>query len=257
MILSRLHSIFPRKIRDRFYSLFPYKIRKKIFFIKDLVLYGKLEVRKFLVLEDKKCAFLVIPKNACTSIKITIGKTYGIKLDYALEIDRHLKNNLYSILENPERYFKFAFVRNPYTRLVSCYNYWISKSYLYDEYILHIPKNITFTEFVKKIVRIPDFLADKHFVSQYSILYQHQKLLVDYVGKIENIEQDWLMVAERFGFEHSIIRENISTPRESKRDYRLYYTQELADMVYQRYQNDFELLGYQSAHQELLEFLKN
>lgn len=257
MILSKLQSIFPRKTRDRFYSLFPDKIRKRLFLLKDLILYGKLEVRNFLVLEDKKCAFLVIPKNACTSIKITIGKTYGIKPDYALEIDRHFKNNLYSILKNPDRYFKFAFVRNPYARLVSCYNYWISKSYLYDEYIFHIPKNITFAEFVKKIVKIPEFLADKHFVSQYSILYQNGELLVDYIGKIESLEQDWLIVAEKFGFEHSIVRENISTPKKSKRDYRLYYTQELADMVYQRYQNDFELLGYQTAHQELLKFLRN
>jgi hypothetical protein len=233
-------------------------MRKKIFFLKDLLLHGEIEPREFLVLDDKKCAFLVLSKNACTSIKITIGKTYGIKTDDALAIHGLFhQNSQHSTIKNAERYFKFAFVRNPYARLVSCYiDRAVSKGY-FEGYIFRMQRNITFAEFVKKIVKIPDFLADRHFKSQYSVLYRRGKLLVDYVGKVENIEQDWLIVAEKCGFEPSVVRENLSTPKEGKRDYRLFYTQELADMVYQRYRNDFELLGYQTAHQELLDFLKN
>jgi hypothetical protein len=260
MIISKLHSIFPGKTRDRFYSLFPHKIRKKVLYLKDLLLHWEIEHREFFVLDDKKCAFLVVPKSANTSIKITIGKTYGIKTDedQAIHGSSFVRNNLYLTLENAERYFKFSFVRNPYARLVSCYtDKIIRKPHYFEGYIFRIARNITFAEFVKKTVKIPDFLADKHFKSQYSVLYRRGKLLVDYVGKVENIEQDWLKVAEKCGFEPSVVRENVSTPKGNKRDYRLFYTQELAELVYQRYRNDFELLGYQTAHQELLDFLKN
>jgi chondroitin 4-sulfotransferase 11 len=242
---------------SRLYSLFPKQMRKKIFYLKDLLLHGEIEPREFLVLDNKNCAFLVLSKNACTSIKITIGKTYGIKTDDALAIHGLFhQSSQHSTLKNAERYFKFAFVRNPYSRLVSCYiDKAVSKAAYFDGYIFRLPRNMTFAEFVTKIVKIPDCLADRHFKSQYSVLYRRGKLLVDYIGKVENIEQDWMRVAEKFGFEPRVVRENTSTPKDKKRDYRLFYTQELADMVYQRYQNDFELLGYQTAHQELLDFL--
>ena len=80
---------------------------------------------EYLVLEDLNLVYVVISKVACTSIKATIGKT--INIDYKLDsgLDIHKKNAWHREFGNLKYpysdYFKFSFVRNPYTRLVSCY----------------------------------------------------------------------------------------------------------------------------------------
>jgi len=251
-------------MKKLYQSLLSEKTRAKISilrrYVKHLLLYGEPYPREFLIFDDKKLVFLVLAKNACTSIKITLGKTYGIRTDHIHDW-ANWKIRLARLKKHEKQYFKFAFVRNPYARIVSCYR---NKVLLKEEQLSSIDgypfycikANISFEKFVKKIVRIPDFLADIHFKSQYSVLYQRGQLLTDYLGKVENIEQDWKKLAQWYGLEANLVHSNNSTEKESVyRDYKLYYTQELAELVYQRYRQDFELLGYQTARQELLDFI--
>ena len=85
-------------------------------------------------------------------------------------------------------YFTFSFVRNPYTRAISLYNY------------LGYANIISFSVFVKKV--LSEKVKQDHFFfkPQYDYIYGCEgKPLVDFVGKLENITEDIEYVFEKAG----------------------------------------------------------
>ncbi len=230
-------------------------------------LYGDADPHKFFVFEDLKLAYLELPKVACTSIKTTIGRSYGISPANAMDIHEHPSWHQHlGLLNGVHRsYYTFAFVRNPFERLVSCYrdkviysgsNEIYSTPYFQQYYYFPIPANIPFSEFVERVARIPDCLADRHFKSQSAFLYHQGKLLVDYVGKFEALARDWKTIAVKYGFDTELDHQHTTkAKRGAHHDYRTYYTKELAQLVYQRYKADVELFGYQAKYRELMDYL--
>ena len=104
------------------------------------------------------------------------------------------------------RYFKFAFVRNPWDRLVSCY---MSKLVIagpgfnmrpYGDVTLR--RDMTFKEFAEAVCRIRDEESDPHFRSQHIVICDDgpgKGILADFVGRFENLEEDFGIVAKRLG----------------------------------------------------------
>jgi hypothetical protein len=94
--------------------------------------------------------------------------------------------------EQFSKYFKFTFVRNPYSRLVS--------TYIYFDYI----NKYSFNEFLKEIVskRIDDtnYLLDRHCLRQTQFSHDtNGNLLVDFVGRFESIQKDFDYVCSQIG----------------------------------------------------------
>lgn len=146
-------------------------------------------------------------------------------------------------------YFRFAFVRNPWARLFSCYQDKIAWPATSDQpFILGaygFRPGMGFDEFVRRVAEIDDAEADEHFVSQFHTLSHRGGLAVDYVGRFENLPGDWdrLRVAfdlpgllwapvgsrrKRFDFDH----------------HKRHYTVELAELVGRRYADDVRHFGY-------------
>lgn len=236
-------------------------LKQQWLYVAALARHHQLDAVEYLVFEDRKLAFLVVSKVACTSIKRAIGSVYGIDGPDIHAAPGWVRR--WGRLKGAEAdYFTFAFVRDPFERLVSCYRdkiLWEPSSRIYptpyfDVYPFSMPTNMPFPEFVRRVSRIPDRLADRHFKSQYAHLYHHGQPQVQFIGRMEHLAADWRTLAERFGLPLSLGRSHSTgTPGD---DYRSYYTPELVETVYARYRHDFEVLGYPNSRAELLQFLR-
>lgn len=226
--------------------------------------------RRFFIYEPLRVVYLSIPKAACTSIKAALAKACGIAVARELEVHQIHSRPEMRLQEGrldkaAEGYYKFSFVRNPFERVVSCYRDKVvasahpqnPKANYFSSYAIPMPSHLSFAEFVKRISAIPDRLADTHFQSQYALLYDAGELQVDYLGRVENLQQDWRPVAEKFQLSLSLNHSNVSKHNAgSHSDYRCYYTEALAQLVYERYRRDVEEFGYEEEYHMLLEFIR-
>nr|VFJ63312.1 MAG: Sulfotransferase family protein [Candidatus Kentron sp. FM]VFJ67741.1 MAG: Sulfotransferase family protein [Candidatus Kentron sp. FM]VFK17111.1 MAG: Sulfotransferase family protein [Candidatus Kentron sp. FM] len=222
--------------------------------------------REFLIFDDRGAAYLVVSKVACTSIKHAIAGSYGISSETVMDIhdERLWHRELGASRGIPKNYFRFAFVRDPFDRLVSCYRDKIifvgdgndntEVPYFENFSVNRIEAGIGFGEFVEIVAKIDDAHADRHFKSQYAVLYEKGNPLVDFIGKFETLAEDWDYIARRLDFNPILASLNDSKGKKGqniKRDYREYYTPEIADMVYARYQNDVHAFGYEKEYRVL------
>lgn len=132
-----------------------------------------------------------------------------------------------------ESSFKFGFVRNPFDRFVSYCAFATRPQGLFDQDPKGVMRHFLFIEPpVRHIV----------FQSQHSFLTGTDgRLLADYVGRVEEMQQSYDVVCERIGIPPSPL-ERVNQSR--RRDYREYYDQALVDAVAKLYARDLELFGY-------------
>ena len=147
--------------------------------------------------------------------------------------------------------FKFCFVRNPYARLLSCYLDKIAKRKAQNYPVMiqlgHGPfseKVLSFAEFVNAVIEQPVGYMDPHWRIQYHATFQGG-IDYDFIGKFENFEADLRFAISRTGVDLGRYY-SVENDHATGADDRLkqYYTQELLDKVYRKYQIDFEYFGY-------------
>ena len=105
-----------------------------------------------------------------------------------------------------DRYYKFSFVRNPWSRLVS--------EYRYRNFLSHK----SFKDFVMNKLPNPGW-DDKyrHVMSQTEMLYDNNgQLLVDFVGKFETLQQSFDRVCKQLGFAESRLPHINSSDKKSR-----------------------------------------
>jgi hypothetical protein len=239
-------------------------------FVDALRTHGQVQLRDFYVVDERRLVFMSVPKVACTAIKLALIKARGIKIpaDKSLHQYVHIHPSWHReagrLGEAQTGYHRFAFVRNPFDRLVSCYRSKIvfeptpsQPHHLYAGYYFDLPTNVPFDDFARRVAKIPDALADAHFKSQHALLYDGGELVVDDVGRFERIEADWQPLAARHGLEPTLEASNESTRKDGVHDdYRHYYTEELATLVYERYRKDVHTFGYEAEYADLLDFVR-
>jgi hypothetical protein len=217
---------------------------------------GKYRMGKTVLLREQNAIYFPIPKVACTSVLNMCADVLDIRSkDLSVhEIYFPGIQDLDKISYKYNDYFKFAFVRNPWDRLVSCFrnkirddsslsNKWfengVSRGLLC--YGTFRPM-MSFEEFVEAVLEIPDLEAEKHFRSQYTFLVDSNgEIIPNFFGKFENLNWDLMHVCERIGIHNPDLPHLQKSVRKNYRDY---YSNELREKVRNRYSRDIELFGY-------------
>ena len=100
-----------------------------------------------------------------------------------------------------------------------------------------------FAEFVRGVHSVPDGLANPHFRSQYvSFCGPDGRVLADFVGRFENLAEDFARVAKEIGAPGLTLPHILRS--EDRGAYRGYYDGALRDLVRERYAEDLALFGY-------------
>lgn len=178
---------------------------------------------------DKNILFIHIPKCCGNFIKKSIGGFKG---------DSHAKcsdfpDTLY------EKMFSFSFARNPWSRVLSAYNY-LLKGGSGSDYDLRSKADFlnqykSFEEFVINGLCLAS-LSQVHFLPQSYFLDKG----LNYIGKCENLKYESKMLPEVFekSFKLNSIKEISSD------SYRKFYTDKMAEIVFEIYKEDVLKLIY-------------
>jgi hypothetical protein len=165
--------------------------------------------------------------------------------------DVHLRKNLNDL---NDRVTVFSAVRNPFARIVSVYREFIerrSTGFVFDDYLFGIiPKDLSFNDFTSRVQLIPDSLKDQHIKPQYLFFeyYQRRNIPVK-VFKLEQPAELSHFLSE-FGLHLEIINKS-RTPY----DYRLYYDKGSLAAVFNMYENDIRVFGYEQVYDDLRRFV--
>jgi len=203
-----------------------------------------------LINEEKKFIFFHLFKCAGSSMRKVLTTNEELCYEYfgGHCLPRDGKELMYKDKKKTmfNNYFKFTFVRNPFDWLLSTYNYILA----YPNHINHeAVKSLDLAGFIQhyvdvmmlnegrgvgmnKCVTMYDFITDKD-----------GKLLVDFVGKFENVNKDMEYVLGQVGIPYvELPFVNVNPSRVS--DYRVCYNEEAKDLVEKYFEKDLDYFNY-------------
>ena len=148
-------------------------------------------------------------------------------------------------------WFRFTFVRNPYSRALSCYlEKVVGLSWLSEKRLpllgLEQGEEVSFRRFLEILDSDPSIReADIHWTPQATLLGLG-RVSYDYIGRFESFSQDLTRVMHRLGIEVGADLVGRRTTHEVGANSRIleYYDDACVDLVRSVYREDFERLGY-------------
>ena len=201
---------------------------------------------RFIYTKISKCGSTSV-ESALTTLDQTGGEHTG-HWHILDDINQHTKN-----------YFKFTMVRNPWDRLVSFFTYATEGGRFQSS---NYNKNSSFKDFV--VDNTDKFFIDSDWTSHSPNLKRiisvsrlsnprlepqldwitdgYGKVLTDFIGRIENFQEDFDVVCDKMG----VARQQL--PHINKTNhmhYTEYYDDETKEIVAEKYAKDIEYFGYE------------
>ncbi|MFY0650415.1 MAG: sulfotransferase family 2 domain-containing protein [Cyclobacteriaceae bacterium] len=206
---------------------------------------------KMINVVDNRYIFIHIPKCAGTSIAKAIGLGDITSHMKACEIRKSIGWFRYSTL------FKFAFVRNPWSRFLSLYNYArMEESYYHSsihpskaKYGKHLDydllKDASLNDCANLLIN-GELLHDKqwnHWMPQYTWLFNKKgnSNIVNFIGKVEHMEQELQILKDKLKIQIRIEKLNESSTHTNYQDFYDNKTKRIVDRYYEK---DIRSLGY-------------
>lgn len=156
---------------------------------------------------------------------------------YSKDFDHHitaseLKQKLPT--EIFDEYFKFGLVRNPWDWQVSLYKFMLKRKSHYQH------------ELVKKFANFDEYIdwrihEDLHLQKEF--FYEGDTCLMDFIGKMENMKEDFEKICKRINVSEELPHKNPSRP--AHEGFKKYYSQKSIDMVDDAFKEDIVLFGYE------------
>ena len=209
---------------------------------------------------SKKAIFIHIPKTGGSYIADILEKHYGFKSYYLQRpdhanfcngkdrsVDKH-ENKIHGTLmyyktspyinkimnmtpKKWDEYFIFAFIRNPYDRIVSGWNYCNRDNIPFNEYI-----NITYGQYSYDYWHI-------YMPQSRHIIGNNGKININFIGKFENMENDLKDVLKQIGFKY-VIHIPFKKNEKKHKDYREYYNDDVIQKVNKLIKEDLDNFDY-------------
>ena len=197
------------------------------------------------VLPQYEFAMFCIPKAANSSIKVAILDALGERYDEERTHGARALNisSPQTVFNCCDGFFKATIVRNPFDRLVSCY-----ESKIRDPYkcrtqgfsTLGFRPEMTFEDYIVPVCDDP--MANIHFQPQLEAIRFCGKLLVDYIGKFEGVEKSWDFIRSRVKLNLGRLKHLNKT--NGRRPYRQYYIAKTRRRVEATFGEDLNFFGY-------------
>lgn len=180
---------------------------------------------------------VLVAKAATTSTTSLFRDSYGFKRS----------REKYWDYEKVKDAWSFAFVRNPWDRLVSTYHNKVEHNLepcfkRHPDY--NIKRGMTFTSFIQQIQKIsqPTEWWDIHIRPQwYSVCNWRAEIVLDYIGKFENYTEDIRHIQRHMNLE--LILPPVAN-KTNRNDYQFYYNHKTRSIVEEIYAKDIELFDY-------------
>jgi chondroitin 4-sulfotransferase 11 len=198
-----------------------------------------------LVSDSRKLVFIHIQKTSGSAVSALLKE--HIPDIYDVGMRHQFASKGMQGVENWDEYFKFAFVRNPWARLVSWYSM-VTKGQkgaeILRQYVRH--NSSTFEEFIYNCTDEIEYAEGVHYSFAYNqldyVTDKNGNLLVDFIGRFETFEKDVREVFCRVGVAlETIPRMNPS----AHKHYSAFYTPETEMIVRERFKRDIEYFGYE------------
>jgi chondroitin 4-sulfotransferase 11 len=198
-----------------------------------------------------KFIFVHIPKNAGSSLHQAFN--YSISNKYVdhrgRERDHYRAIDYRETLVDYNDYFKFTFVRNPWSKLVSEFLFlkFGTKRWRPSQKRAINPKDLNFREFIFKLkdINFDEYTHFQkcHFIQQTDfLLNDDEDLIVDFIGRFENLQEDFNTICDKIGIPRQELP-HINTS--DHKHYTEYYGDETKQIVAEKYAKDIEYFGYE------------
>lgn len=195
-----------------------------------------------------KAIFIHVPKTAGSSMCTYLGERgfdpvkyyapHGPNDDvtgvYVNGTAWRIKRNLLDVWDD---YFKFAFVRNPWDRIVSC---WKNRATGYTEFGSFL-KDYPYPKRNPNLRKPQNLIW--HTLPQIDHMNdEHQTNMMDFVGRFENLNEDLEKICQHINLEYSPLPH---INKSSHKPYWEYYTDELRLFVETIYEKEIKLYNYE------------
>jgi len=209
-----------------------------------------------------RCVFIHIPKTAGTSIEYKLG--HFDTFARGVQDHRTIRNiqpltipDIFEIVRSRDidalrrclrdwkkgdllsrrdykRYFKFSIVRNPWARVFSWYKN-VMRDNLHRE-ALGISDDCSLNEFVHAHADQWALKPQLHWIKDRS-----GKIALDYIGRFENIQEDFSFVCERLRIKDGTLPKMLAS---NDQRYTAYYDKESRALIAKRYATEIEIFGF-------------
>lgn len=210
-----------------------------------------------MISHEHQCIFIHIPKTAGTSIEYLLSEKTSGSLHEPLSF--YEKEPMFGT------YFKFTFVRNPWARLYSVFNYYKKggnqshKKLYHPRYFMYSLKRgfknvqrytdvdiankmpTDFECFCLKYLRDrKDFFGRNALLPQVDFLASNNGVSIDFIGKFETLQRDISFVKKKLSIHKTLEHRR----KQKSTDYRVVYDATTHDLVEAFYKEDVQTFDY-------------
>lgn len=188
----------------------------------------------------KRCIFIHIPKAAGIATAQSLFHNLG---------GGHEPLEYYQSIFSPKdfaSFFKFTIVRNPWDRVHSAYEFLKTGGFgpndqkWFDENLSHLNG---FEDFILNWLDESTLRSYIHFFPQTGfILNQHGQIQMDFIGKFENLANDYDRIASKINTYRSLQFSNVN---KKKKEHSNAYNQSMIEKVGDLYAEDISNFNYQ------------